>query len=105
MPRMNKLDIQKNYEFGLKALKINDLQKAQSYFQIVLDLDESHIGANQAMGLLAVSQENYEVALSWLNRVKKLAPEDAMNDYKMGNCQKRLNQLELAENMNIKDGD
>jgi tetratricopeptide (TPR) repeat protein len=78
-------------------LQLNRLDEAEVQFKGALELDEASAAASYGLGQVALSKRNYAVAVSYLEKAVRLAPEANRLHYALAMAYRGLGDKEKAQ--------
>ena len=95
-----------NLALGNLWLEQKDLSQAKSYYQAVLSADSSHKAALNNLSVVALSEEQWESAVSYLHTALAIDPNDAKSHYLnarahlgVGNLEVALSEIQIARRL------
>jgi tetratricopeptide (TPR) repeat protein len=81
---------------GYQLNRSGDTVKAESLYRQVLHADESHVDANNLLGLLCLQARRPDEAVEFIERALSKSPDDAQAHSNLGIAYRNLNQLQQA---------
>jgi len=94
----NKEIIKKKFTVAVQNHQKNNFVEAGNLYKEVLKLDSNHYEATFYLGTLYGQHNNFDMALKWLDKAKKIRPDDAHVHINLGNALKELKKYDQSIN-------
>jgi len=92
----NKKIIKKKFTMAAQNHQKNNFVEARNLYEEVISLDSNHYEAIFYLGTLYGQHNNFEIALKWLDKAKKIRPDDVNVHINIGNALKELKKYDQS---------